>query len=330
MSLNQPRSSRSEDVDDGIYNMYNLKLEQEEEVIRPNQWGTVGARIFKAFSVTHEKLPPGCYGVTIDRQDDKPIFVGRYIKNDKIMRFKGELADKFLNEIDEFWNKEEAFKKHGFLHRRGYMLYGAQGVGKSSIVWQVMKDVVDRGGVVLICDNPKFFIDGLKNFRQVEPKRPIVCVFEDIDAIIKKYGDTEILSILDGDNQIDRVINIATTNYPELLDRRIVNRPRRFDRIYKITPPSDKVRIAFLKEKLPKTEKVAEWVKKTKGLSFAALAETLISVLCLDNKLDDTVKTLRDIESGNPTSSDKEFGGKVGFASGGDEVDEIDELEDYK
>jgi ethanolamine transporter len=29
----------------------------------------------------------------------------------------------------------------------------------------------------------------------------------------------------------DKVINIATTNYPERLDRRIVSRPRRFDRI---------------------------------------------------------------------------------------------------
>jgi len=315
MSLHTPRGIDSDDVDDGIYNMYNLKLEQEESIIKPNQWGTIGARMFKAFSVTHEKLPPGCYGVTVDRTDDKPIFIGRYIKIDKIMRFKGEIADKFLNEIDDFWKKETLFKKHGFLHRRGYMLYGAQGVGKSSIVWQVMKDVVDRGGLVLICDNPRFFTEGLKNLRQVEPNRPIVCVFEDIDAIIKKYGDTELLSILDGDSQIDRVINIATTNYPELLDRRIINRPRRFDRIYKISAPGDKVRIAFLKAKLPKTENLNEWVKKTKGLSFAALAETLISVLCLDNNLNDTVETLSALESGSPTSSDNEFGGKVGFAN---------------
>jgi len=323
MSLNSPRGSSLEDTDDGVYNMYNLQLEQEENIIKPNQWGTVGARIFKAFSVTHEKLPPGCYGVTVDRHDDRPIFVGRYIKIDKIMRFKGELADKFLNEIDDFWKKEDSFKKHGFLHRRGYMLYGAQGVGKSSIVWQVMKDVVDRGGIVLICDNPDFFTQGLKNLRQVEPKRPIVCVFEDIDAIIKKYGDTELLSILDGDSQIDRVINIATTNYPELLDRRIINRPRRFDRIYKILPPSEKVRVAFLKAKLPKTENLNEWVKKTKGLSFAALAESLISVLCLDNKLDDVVEVLTLLESGNPKSSDNEFGGSVGF--GNEKVKEVEE-----
>ena len=321
MSLHSPRDS--EDTDDGIYNMYNLKLEQEENVIKPNQWGTIGARLFKAFSVTHEKLPAGCYSITIDRQDDKPIFIGKYIKIDKIMRFKGELADKFLNEIDGFWKKEEAFKKNGFLHRRGYMLYGAQGVGKSSIVWQVMKDVVDRGGLVLMCDNPRFFTEGLKNLRQVEPNRPIVCVFEDIDAIIKKYGDTELLSILDGDSQIDRVINIATTNYPELLDRRIINRPRRFDRIYKILPPSEKVRMAFLKAKLPKTENLNSWVKKTKGLSFAALAETLISVLCLDNKLDDVIDVLTMLESSSPKSSDNEFGGSVGFGNK-DEVEKED------
>jgi SpoVK/Ycf46/Vps4 family AAA+-type ATPase len=145
-------------------------------------------------------------------------------------------------------------------------------------------------------------------------------VFEDIDAIIKKYGESEILSLLDGDNQVDRVINIATTNYPELLDKRIVNRPRRFDRIYKILVPEEKIRAAFLKEKLPKKEDVKLWVKKTRGLSFAAIAETLISVLCLGNKLDDTVKILRDIESKNPKSSD--FGSGIGFGADDDDDDD--------
>lgn len=302
--------SESDDIDNGVYGVNNL---DEERVIKPSQWGAVGARIFKAFSVTHTKLPPGCYTITIDRTDEKPVFIGKYIKNDKIMRFKDDLTDKFLKEIDSFWGKGEIFNKNGFLHRRGYMLYGSQGVGKSSIVLQVMKDVIDRGGIVLSCDNPRFFMEGLKNFRQVEGDRPLVCVFEDIDAIIKKYGDTELLSILDGDNQIDKCINIATTNYPELLDKRIVNRPRRFDRIYKIVSPSEKIRISFLKEKLPKAQNLKEWVTKTKGLSFAALAETLISVLCLDNKLDDTVKILKDLENGNPTSTDSDFGGSLGF-----------------
>jgi DNA replication protein DnaC len=293
------------DKDDGIYTLEKLRMQlKEEEVVRPSQWGAIGARIFKSFSVTHTEMPAGCYSVTLDKNDDRSIFIGKYLKNDDIIDFKDGLAVKLLEEIDNFWSKGNEFKKHGFLHRRGYMLYGSQGVGKSSIVSLITKDIIKRGGVVLICDNPRFFIEGLKTFRQVEANRPLVCVFEDIDAIIKKYGDKEILSILDGDSQVDKVINIATTNYPELLNRRIVNRPRRFDRIYKIEVPSDSIREQFLKTKLPKDQNLKRWMKLTKGLSFAALTETLISVICLDNKLEDVTKILEELENGHIKSSD--------------------------
>lgn len=316
MLSSSPKGREETQLEHGIWDLDEI----EERVVKPNQWGAVGARTFKAFSVTHQKLPQGCYSISKDMSDDRIIFVGKYIKSDKIMRFKGGMTDHILKEIDDFWKKEQKFIDNGFLHRRGYLLYGSQGTGKSSIVWQVAQDVIQRGGVVFVCDNPKFFAEGLKIFRNVEPGRPIVCVFEDIDAIIRKYGEPDILSLLDGDNQVDRVLNIATTNYPEMLDKRIVNRPRRFDRIHKILSPDDSVRIAFLKEKLPKEQDLKLWIKKTKGLSFAALAESLISVLCLGNELDDTVKILRDIESKNPKSSD--FGTGIGFDDDDEDGDE--------
>ena len=43
----------------------------------------------------------------------------------------------------------------------------------------------------------------------------MICIFEDIDAIIQNYGDCVLLQWLDGHHQVDRVINLATTNYPE-------------------------------------------------------------------------------------------------------------------
>lgn len=294
--------------EEGVWNIEEL----EDKIIKPNQWVSIGSKTFKAVSVTHTKLPSGCYLIEKDNRDDNSIFIRKNIKIDDILSFKDGLTEKFLKEIDEFWGKQKVFKENGFLHRRGYMLYGSQGSGKSSIVWQVAQDVIKRGGIVFVCKNPEFFSKGLTTFRQVESDRPIVCVFEDIDAIIHKYGETEILQLLDGDNQIDRVINIATTNYPELLDKRIISRPRRFDRLYKILNPSDSIRIQFLKKKLPKSANQKEWIKKTQGLSFAALTESLISVLCLGNDLDETVEILKDIESKEPKSSD--FGtSKVGF-----------------
>jgi len=301
--------------EEGVWDLDKL----EEKTKGPNQWAAIGSKSFKAVSVTHNKLPPGCYSITRDNHDEQPIYIGKDIKNDDIYTFKDNITEPFLKEVNEFWGKQKTFKDNGFLHRRGYLLYGPAGTGKSSIVWQVARDVINRGGIVFVCDNPKFFTDGLRMFRKVESDRPVVCVFEDIDAIIHKYGDSDILQLLDGDNQIDRVINIATTNYPELLDKRIVSRPRRFDRIHKIEVPSDSIRIQYLKKKLPKSQNQSEWIKKTKGLSFAALTESIISVLCLGNDLDKTVQILKDIESKEPKSSD--FGSKSSIGFGGEDKD---------
>jgi len=51
-----------------------------------------------------------------------------------------------------------------------------------------------------------------------------------------------VLNLLDGVKQVDNIIYIATTNYPELLEERILNRPSRFDRRFHIGTPSAEVR----------------------------------------------------------------------------------------
>lgn len=313
------RGPRQNPKDEGVWDLSELE-KSEDKAIKPTQWGSVGSRMYKGFSATHEKLPKGAYSISLDRNDERPIFIRKDVKTDDIISFKDSLAAKIMAEIETFWLSKDKFSSLGVLHRRGYLLYGPQGTGKSSLVQQITVDVVKRDGVVLICDNPKFFNLALSTFRQAEPGRHLVCIFEDIDAIIKKWGEDEILSILDGSNMVDGVLNIATTNYPELLDKRIVSRPRRFDRVMKILAPSDEVRKEYLKIKLPKGEKMDVWVKETTGLSFAAITEAIISVFCLGNSFEETMKVLKDMENGHPNSSD--FGTKGNLGFGGPDKDE--------
>lgn len=304
--------------DDGVWDVKNTEKGNDTFT----QYASFGTRTYKALPKTTSQLQPGVYSVNRDNNDGEPLFIRRDLKTDDIMLFKESLADEIFTEIDQFWTQRDKFVKGGFLHRRGYMLYGPQGTGKSSIVSQIIKDIVDRGGLVFTCDNPAFFAKGLTVFRQVEPNRPLVCIFEDIDAIIKRWGDSELLQVLDGDNQVDRVLNIATTNYPEMLDKRIISRPRRFDRIIKILAPSDAVRREYLKRKLPKGEKLEVWFKKTSGLSFAGLTEALISVTCLGNDLDATIEILKDIENGHASSEDFGTKNKLGFGTDDDDEDD--------
>lgn len=289
-------------------------LRRGNNPLQPSQWAMVGSGMWKTQSKTDRKLVPGEYTIAIDGHDDRPVFIKKDSKTDDLITFEGGLADAIFREINNFWKKEKVFKKVGFLHRRGYLLYGPQGQGKSALVRQILNSVVKDGGVVFHCGSPTAFEKGLVAFRQVEPERPLVCVFEDIDAIIKRYGEEEILSILDGANQIDRVLNVATTNYPEYLDKRIVSRPRRFDRVYKIYPPDEKVRRKYLSLKLTVGHNIEEWIKATAGLSFAGLTEVVISVVCLGNDLKKTVEILKNLEKGQPSSEDFKDS-TIGFGS---------------
>src|ERR1017187_1432350 len=184
-------SKRIDEIQDkGIWNMADL----EEKIAQPTQWVTVNADTYKPMPFTREFLPAGVFLVARDNNDGQPLFIKKPMHSDETVIIKDSFSETLLKECKQFWSLQGVFKKNGFLHRRGYLLYGPQGVGKSSIVREMIDDVIDRGGLVLLCQNPTFFSSALKTLRTVEPARPVLCVYEDIDAIIAKYGEDEILA----------------------------------------------------------------------------------------------------------------------------------------
>jgi hypothetical protein len=276
------------------------------------QWTVQPAGTFQACGPTVTRLPNGAYSCLFDCYQ-QPLFQPRRLQVDDLIDFPDSLPSRVVHEIERFWRLADRFQKHGFLHRRGYLFYGKQGCGKSSLIHQVVAQIIAAGHVAFFCGHPAIFIRCLEQFRRVEPERPIVCVFEDIDAIIKFYGDSDLLQWLDGNHQVDQAVNLASTNYPENLDRRIVSRPRRFDRILRIDAPDDRLRGAYFARKLPELseEERGHWVRLTDGLPFAALAELVISVCCLGNDLDETVKLLRSLDENTPSSCEFANNGAV-------------------
>src|SRR5713226_994909 len=229
---------------------------------RPVQWKIVQSGVFEICGQTAARLPSGAYGCSLNQYGDVQL-MSRDLQVDDLIDFADSLPAKILHEIESFWDLGDLFLKHGYLHRRGYLLYGPQGSGKSSVVHQVVHRIIKASHVAVFCEHPGFLTRAMEVFRKIEPDRPVVCIFEDIDAIIEMHGDSELLAWLDGSHQINKVINIATTNYPERLDRRIVSRPRRFDRIIKIEAPTATMRETYLRKKLPELtsqSKLAHWV----------------------------------------------------------------------
>lgn len=261
------------------------------------QWENNGGSQYFGCGKTKPKLAPGLY--TLFNTPNRGIGFSRNpVLSDEIIRFEDSVANTVLHEIDDFWQKGKLFKQYNFLHRRGYMFYGPPGSGKTSLVAQIVDNVIGNEGVAFLCDtNPSTVESALRTFRDVEPNRPLVCLFEDIDAIIENYGEHELLCLLDGENNIDKVLNIATTNYPEKLDRRIAARPRRFDRVIKIDMPTKAMRSTYFqkKMKIEDTKELANLLDLTDNFSFASCADLVISVKCLDKDVAETAKTLREL-----------------------------------
>lgn len=281
-----------------------------------SEYECLGNNCFSPTSKTVKKLDSGLYYIK-QTNSGRVFFQKNELNTDELVEIEDSISNQVVNEVEKFWRIKDKFKTYGFLHRRGYLLYGPQGSGKTMLVNQIVSKLVKEGGIAVMCDtHPINILSGLQYFRMVEPDRNIICIFEDIDSIIDIYGESAILSILDGESKIDNVLNIATTNYPEKLEKRVIARPRRFDRIIKVDFPGDNIRRVYLKDKLKiQDTEIDEWIKKTKGFSFASLADLVISVKCFDGSLDDTVKILKDLQ-GKKKSSNEFAEHQMGF--GGD------------
>jgi hypothetical protein len=296
----------------------------ESHTRQVHQW-TIHNGGFQVCGQTFGRLPAGAYSCTTDCYG-APLFVPKNLQVDDLIDFPNSLSARILEEIDRFWTMGDRFRQYGFLHRRGYLFYGKQGGGKSSLIHQIIARIVADGNLAFFCGQPHSFIGCTEQLRQVEPERPMVCIFEDIDAMIEDYGDSALLQWLDGNHQVDKAVNLASTNYPEKLDRRIISRPRRFDRILRIDAPDAGLRGAYFARKVP-TLSPAErerWVALTEGLPFAALAELVISVLCLGNDLEESAALLRNLDAHNPSSA--EFNGKQREED--EDEDDMDEEEE--
>ena len=243
------------------------------------------------------------------------------VKTDGLIRFPETNSEKVIGEINKFWTREHLFKRHSLTYKRGIILWGPPGSGKSCTVQLITADVIKRGGVVFKFGSPDLFISGVRIFREIQPDTPMVVLMEDIDSIIESYSESEVLNILDGVDQVEKAVYLATTNYPERLGSRIINRPSRFDKRFKMPHPGAASRRLyfehiFVEDTLKENDvDLDKWVKDTVGMSISHLKELFVAVCILGDDYKEAIETLRTMIETNPKSDDDE-GNKLGFSTG--------------
>jgi AAA+ superfamily predicted ATPase len=237
----------------------------------------------------HPLIPPGMYRCGIDDRYG-PILLRQQIDLDGIVPLPDSASAEVIREIREFRQMKERFTAHGFLHKRGILLWGPAGSGKTVTVHQIARLIVgDECGIATLVDAPHITAACLQLLRRIEPDRPVVAIFEDLDALIARFGENEYLALLDGEAQVDNIVFIATTNYPEDLDARFVDRPSRFDTVRYIGMPNDEARSTYLQAKAPAliNGRLEEYVTASAGFSIAHLKELVVLTQCFGYPLQD-------------------------------------------
>lgn len=296
-----------------------------------SQWSVGSNGKFAPVGATIPRLKAGVYIPVMVSQHSAGLEAIN-IHSDSIYHLPDMATQNVLEEVDRFWSNEEKYRRHKLLYKRGLLLYGVPGSGKTVTLKLLMKDLIDRDGVVVVIQHIGMAIMALKDFRRVEPSRNLILIMEDLDEIIRWNGESPVLSLLDGEDNIDRVLILATTNHPERLGARIINRPSRFDRRIEVAMPSFEARKVYLQHATSGCLDEAlldKWSKDTDKLSIAHLRELVAAVYCLDQPYDEVLARLLDMchhvkeESGFKEAEPMGFGrpkpkAAFGFQTGSD------------
>jgi len=157
----------------------------------------------------------------------------------------------------------EVFKRMGITPPKGVLLTGPPGTGKTLLAKAVATEseanfISVKGPEILskwVGESEKAIRD---IFRRARTVAPAIIFFDEIDAVAPRkdmgYGDSrvtervisQLLTEMDGLENLRGVVVIAATNRPDLLDPALL-RPGRFDRILEVPVPDKNARLQIFR-----------------------------------------------------------------------------------
>ncbi|MFW5696547.1 MAG: AAA family ATPase, partial [Phototrophicaceae bacterium] len=156
-----------------------------------------------------------------------------------------ELKAQILDDVEAFFNEGvHIYKQLKLAPFRKLLLAGLPGTGKTMLCAAMAKMAIRKKRIVVYVSGSDR--DGA-SFEKIQrafqavaaASYPTLLVVEELDAYLRGDDKARILNVLDGiesPNNPQGSLLLATTNYPEAIDERLVKRPGRLDRIFVIPP----------------------------------------------------------------------------------------------
>lgn len=172
--------------------------------------------------------------------------------------------DDIRNEIKETLlpgEDKKDFERLGISPGKGLLLYGPPGTGKTLIAKAVANE---SGANFILVNGPEIASKWLgeseqairKIFKRAKQMAPSIIFFDEMDSIAPKRNSesseawervvAQLLTSLDGVEQLNHVLVIAATNRPDMLDPALL-RPGRIDRMILVGKPALNERLSILK-----------------------------------------------------------------------------------
>jgi transitional endoplasmic reticulum ATPase len=211
----------------------------------------------------------------------------------------------------------DLFAKSGAKPPKGMLLYGPPGTGKTMLAKAVANEseanFISIKGPELLSKWVGESESGVREiFRKARQAAPTVVFFDEVDAIApvrgSGQGDTnvtervvsQLLTELDGLEELQRVVVLAATNRPDIIDPALL-RAGRFDRMLQVPAPDKKARLDILKIQSAKNplaedvnlEKIAEKTDGYTGADLSSLVSTAV-MLALEEHVE-KYKTVEEI-----------------------------------
>jgi hypothetical protein len=199
-----------------------------------------------------------------------------------------QVTQLICSDFEMFLKRKSWFDANNIPYRRGYLLHGSPGNGKTSLVRMMASDPR------LSATTLNWGDDGANDntldemFEWAYSHAPSIVIMEDLDRHfshtsmpdrLHRITMAKLLNCLDGISTAEGVIVIATANDPSKLDPAILSRPGRFDRVMELKRPSADLRNAYIQKHLDgncDTSVLERMIQLSAGFSFAQLREAYI------------------------------------------------------